>query len=40
MHMDRYLEKDVSKIIVDVISMPIFSFIGYMLTKLFRKPDD
>ena len=40
---DRYLKNGVSKSIAHVImwsSMPIFSFIGYALTQLFRKPDN
>ena len=38
--MDRYLKNGVSKSIVYVISMLIFSFIGYTLTELFKKPDN
>ena len=36
-HVDRYL-KNVSKSIVLVIGMPIFSFTEYTLMKLFIKP--
>ena len=39
-HTDRYLKTLFRKVLFIWSSMPIFGFIGYTLTLLFRKPDN
>ena len=38
-HIDRYLKNSFWKVLFLWSSMLIFSFLGYTLTELFRKPD-